>query len=172
MSDYETLVERVRLKCTECGDCWVWTGALGRCEQPTMRVNGRRTPPRPVRRILLEARGVDMKGKLATVSCETRTCVAPHHLTAMTRRALVKRSVVRTQYHKRVDRCAKLAARKREAGRSLPQEVVDKVRASASAAAAAKEVGISRSTAIAIRAWRTHKDYTNPFAAILCGAST
>lgn len=167
MSDYESLVERVRLKCTECGDCWVWTGALSH-GTPVMSVRaGGKKSMQSVRRLLLVAKGKDPGRKLATTGCETALCVSPEHLVAMTRQALTKRSCLRTGYANRLDRRAKVQAASK-ARRKLTDEQAAEVRASnLLLRELAAKYGVAKETIGAIRRGKSYRNYTGPFAGLL-----
>lgn len=161
------LVERVRMRCTDFGDCWEWQGALqSGGSTPTMRI-GKETIG--VRRALLQLKGTDLSGKVATYKCGNTLCVNPEHLQATTRKKLSKRSAQEHKYGSNLARNAKVAAAAR-ARSSLTQEIVDQIRrAEGTQRAIAARFGVSQHTVCQIRRGLAWRDYTNPFMQLLQG---
>jgi hypothetical protein len=85
------LTEHIKARSIDDGGCWIWQGCVQVCgTTPTMRVPETRKTA-SVRRLLLTAKGVDVKGKLATYTCESPLCVHPEHTAAVTRKKLQER---------------------------------------------------------------------------------
>jgi hypothetical protein len=68
-------------------DCWLWIGGLTAQGYPTVTLDGRKVY---LHRLMLLARGLNLRGKIVHHRCETRRCIAPYHLRAMSRRAHVR----------------------------------------------------------------------------------
>jgi len=68
-------------------DCWLSTGGVTAEGYSAVRLDGRQVY---LHRLMLEARGIKLDGKIVHHRRETRRCVAPYHLKAMNRRAHVR----------------------------------------------------------------------------------
>lgn len=160
------LVEFVRTRCTECGDCWEWQGATqeGNGNTPMMKHKRR---VRPVRRAMLEAIGVKVAGRLATYKCGNVRCVNPAHLEAVTRSVLQSRISKNTRYHSNPATLAK-SAQSRRLRAKLSPELAQRIRDNeGSQRAIAREFGVCQATVGAIKSGRTWRDYSNPFGGLL-----
>lgn len=158
-------IERIRLKCIECGECWMWQGATDGGRTPVMRGPGRVLIS--VRRRVLILSGIDVTGKLAVSTCEEYLCVAPKHAAAWTRKRLQQRSAKTTRYGKSVSRMAKIAEKRRESAK-LSMEIATQIRNdTGSQRERAKKYGICQSTVSAIDRGLIWKDYSNPFSALV-----
>ena len=157
------LMDRIRAKCREDGDCLIWEGA-GAEKTPTMRIPGSRALV-PVRRVLLEIAGKWKGAAVATNTCGNSACVAEEHAIGATRRALVKAAVARTGYHKRPTRNARISAISRAAVGKLSAEAVEDIRSSdLSTRALAAIHGVSQAAIWDVVAGNTYRDYAaNPF---------
>lgn len=160
------VLKRIRANCTECGDCLMWNGSVDTSGTPMVRVPGNRKMT-PVRRLVLQAMGTAIKGKLATTSCDRKLCVAQDHAVAATRAELQQLTADRTLFQQRPGRNAKISASKRARGVVTPEQVAELRASPLSTRAAARLMGIAQSTAQQIRSGETHKDYSSPFAGMV-----
>jgi hypothetical protein len=153
------LMDKIRSRSIECGDCLLWQGA-GADKTPCMRLPGERSLV-SVRRVVLEIAGKWRAGMLATNTCGTAACVGEDHAIGVTRKALVKRAVERTAYHKRPTRNAKISAIARASGRLSPEAVADIRASDLPTRALAERHGVSQSTVWELVSGKTYRDY-NP----------
>lgn len=72
-------MEKIRLKCMECGDCLIWLGSQGRRGAPEVYHAGKRYQVREVVAHLTGHPKSGKKGVWAT-NCESPDCVAPEHV--------------------------------------------------------------------------------------------
>lgn len=162
------LLNRIKGRSIEDGDCWIWQGgATGRSKTPMMRkvVGG---PGEAVRRIIArDVQGKAIDGRVVTTTCGNPSCVAPEHVLVATKRALGRLNVARTGYTSNPARNAKISRVARERWGKLDAEQVADIRAAKSAREAAERHGISKSVASGIRAYRTWKDYSSPWAGLM-----
>jgi hypothetical protein len=155
------LQARVLSFCCEDGECLIWNGGTDSGHVPQMRWDGR---VQSVRRLLLQEKGQNLKGKYATVNCGNPLCVAQGHLTVLTRKQLSKRSAKVTKYHERVTRRIAISKARREKGTVLDMQKAREIRASGlTSRQAAKEFGCSQYAAWSVIAGRTWVDYSDPF---------
>jgi predicted DNA-binding protein (UPF0251 family) len=145
------------------GDCWDWKLCCEAGVTPVMK------PPRtrkmaPVRRVILIAKGVKVKGKDATCSCGNAKCVNPDHAVAWSRSKTMKRTTERTKFTQSVTRNAAISRSKRSKSK-LTIETVREIRLDpCTQREAATKYNISQHTVWSIRTHRTWKEYANnPF---------
>lgn len=157
----EQIAAAVWARCHDDGDCMLWDGAVARNAGPAMTspYTGKTAP---VRRVLMQALGFDIQGKIATTTCEHRLCMAKPHLLALTRAQLQARSGPKLSAN--VVRSAKLAEIKR-ATCYLTMDIVREMRASGMRATdAAEHWGIPLQTAARVLRHDSWKEYgANPF---------
>lgn len=160
----EDLIERIRKRIEEVGDCWEWTGALQpNAPTPVMRYHQRTSQ---VRRFIAEAQGKNLKGKLATCKCRNELCVNPEHVVVITRKRLQELLAKERQYQTNPVRMKKLAEKAR-AKSKLNQHLVEEIRsAEGSQREIALRYGITQAAVSSIKRGRTWKDYSNPFAGL------
>lgn len=80
----KTIVDVIKEKTIEVGDCMEWTGYVHICGYPQTSTGGK---PITVRRLLAIRLGMNPGKRVVTNSCGNRMCVAPHHLLMTTRKA-------------------------------------------------------------------------------------
>jgi hypothetical protein len=148
-------------RCHEDGDCVLWDGGCDDQDVPYLRLPGSRKVV-AARRVLLNALGVEIHGKLATTSCGHPKCLAEGHCVAWTRKQLQKRSGRKIAGN--VVRAAKLQAARR-GGATLSMEKVREGRQSGMTGRAFAELhGVTLSTAQKALNGKSWKDYgANPF---------
>lgn len=151
-------------RCHADGDCLIWDGAVAQNSGPavTSPFTGRTAP---ARRVLMQALGMDIAGKMATTTCGNPLCMERGHLIAWTRKELQQRTGKGLSVN--VLRSAKLAevARRRS---YLTMEVVRDIRASGLRATdAAKRWNIPLQTAARVIRHDSWREYAgNPFAGL------
>ncbi len=159
------LGQRIRARCVECGDCWLWTGAVINGEVPAMRLPGSRKI-HAVRRLILEARGIKPGPRCAIAKCDQKRCVRPAHAKAATRAEVQERCTRILAHQQRPSRNAKLSAHSRKRGKLTPEQV-DEIRSTTtSQEELAKRWGVSQDTIWKARKRLTYRDYSGPMAAI------
>jgi hypothetical protein len=161
------LLERVKAKVIEVGDCWEWQGAMqSRSPVPTMNFEGK---VKPVRRHLAEAMDLPVQGKLATYKCGNPLCVHPDHLMVITRKKLQQRIAKEFKHHSNPLRLKKLSDRAR-AHSKLTVELAQAIRdAEGKQRDIAAQFGVTQATVSVIKRGVTWRDYTNPFTQLLGG---
>lgn len=162
------LIDRIRSRCVDCGDCWIWHGAVGggrATKHPQMKINGKVCYVR--REVYVAAYGEIPKGRNVARTCESALCVNPAHLAAQTVSKIQKR-VAATGVYSTPARGKKIAASKRAAFGKLTEDQVREIRESdVPAKHLAERFGICPSNASSIRRGERWKDYSNPFAALM-----
>jgi Fic family protein len=159
----EEVKQRIWMRCTDCGDCKLWTGPVSAGGVPRMRLPGQK--PENPRRALLRAMGVETKGKMATTSCESLLCLAEEHAVAWPRQKLQKRSTTRP---KTVQTRMRLREVRQEMGVALDMDKAREMRASGmTAQEAAQMYGISSRHATRVLNNEYWKDYSHPFSGLM-----
>tara|TARA_R110002126_G_scaffold267214_2_gene410630 strand:+ start:232 stop:735 length:504 start_codon:yes stop_codon:yes gene_type:complete len=159
------LINYVKKRSEEIGDCWEWTGALQQCgTTPTMRYQQQTIS---VRRLLLMGQGLDVAGKVATSSCGNKLCVNPDHLELITRKRLTKRIAANFANSISLMRKAHISISMRQRSK-LTAALADEIRQSdGKQRDIAKRYGVSQTTVNGIKNGRTWRDYLNPFAQLI-----
>lgn len=162
------LLEYLRARSEEVGECWEWTGALQSARgSPVMRYE---RVAQPVRRVIAIELGMQVKGRMATVRCCNSLCVNPGHVVVLTRKQLQQRTAKVTQLHANPTRCRKLAQTARRTAK-LTEAQVAEIRAleGLTQRQIAARYGIAQATVSAIRRGVKWKDYSNPWLQLLKG---
>lgn len=162
------IIERVRARCIECGDCWEWQGAVQKDNgnTPVINVDG---TVRPVRRVLLEAAGVRLKKRVVTFACGNHLCVNPEHLQAMTRTEFQLRLSQTVRSHSNPVTLANISRAARRNSK-LDAQTAESIRqAEGSHREIAKRFGVCAATVGSIKRGRIWRDYTNPFSNVVEG---
>jgi DNA-binding CsgD family transcriptional regulator len=160
------LLEYLRARSDEVGQCWEWTGALqGPRGAPVMRHDG---VAQPVRRVIAEQLGLPVRSRMATVRCCNNLCVNPAHVVVLTRKQLQQRTAKVTQLHADPLRCRKLAQTARRTAKLTEAQVIE-IRSldGLTQRQIAAQYGVSQSTVSAIRRGVKWKDYSNPWLQLL-----
>lgn len=159
-----TLMDYVRERIEEVGECWEWQLAFHSGGYPVAHWGGKVLN---VRRALLKELGADVERRFATYRCGNCLCVRPEHIEAATRAKIHKRAAKKTKYGTLITRRQKLAAAARRRSRLTPEQVEAIRNDSRPQRTVALEYGISQSTVSLIRLGLTWRDYTNPFSQLL-----
>lgn len=162
------MLDDIKARCEEVGECWIWQGATGQTGYPIVKVAGQGC--KLVRRLVLELRGVELKPRQPTVTtCNDKLCVCPEHVKA-TNPSSVGRAAAKRGAFSSPARGAKIAkARRAAADSKLTAEAAREIRESSeSGPALARKYGVNRSRIQAIKSGKAWKDYTgNPFQGLM-----
>jgi hypothetical protein len=167
------LLERVRAKVIEDGDCWEWQGCMGNNRIPQISY---RNQTMTVRRALLIDSGHAIKGtSQVRSSCGNQQCVNPAHAVVVDTRAFMRQhGRAMTDTAKNVLRCARIAAAQRD-NSNLSFNDVTAIRASTeSYRTLGERYGVCKDYIGKIKRGEVWKDFSaasNPFAAMI-GALT
>lgn len=81
-------IQRIKSRCDECGDCWIWPGHVDANGIPKINVDG---TPRSVRRVLYEHFHGPVRPKMEVkAKCGLKRCVSPNCSDVFTRSASMK----------------------------------------------------------------------------------
>ncbi len=166
MSD---ILNKIKSRCVEDGDCWVWQGALAGNGTPKMHVATEKGAKKQdsVRRVVAKALDKNIDGKVVTSACGNRRCVCPDHVLVATKRQLGVLNAERTGYAQNPVRCEKIAMHARQTRAKLTPEMVAEIRSMPSARLAAETMGINKTVATEIRSFKRWKEYRgNPWAGL------
>lgn len=174
-SEYTAFVARVRARCEEVGDCWVWQGARKKTnDQPVLQLKERRVVN--IRRHLAQLAGRPQANDrtwsaTSGKACEAG-CVNPEHV------RLVNRPTLQRESAAAMDAGTVLARRKKMFDRLIERgcaRLTDEMRAEIDAsdepaAALARRFGVVKSTVSAYRNGLTFvlpKMTNNPFQGLM-----
>lgn len=158
------LIDRIRERIEEIGDCWEWTGALqAKSPTPVMRYKQRTSQ---VRRFIAIAMNKKLDGRLVTCKCRNELCVNPDHILVVTRKRLQEMLAKERQYQTNPVRMKKLADKARTRSKLTPALVDEIKNAEGTQRAIAKQYGITQAAVSSIKRGRTWKEYSNPFAGL------
>jgi hypothetical protein len=161
------LLDRIRDRVIEVGDCWEWQGSLQtNSPVPTMNYAGK---VKPVRRHLAEEMGLKLDGKLATYKCGNQLCVHPDHIAVITRKRLQQRIAKEQKHQLNPLRRKQLSDIARKNGK-LTLEQAHAIRdAEGPQREIAKRFGVTQATVSVIKRGVSWRDYTNPFIQLFGG---
>lgn len=153
----------LRSRCTRCGKCLLWDKAVDDAGVPITRLPKSRKVYQ-ARRVLMEAMGHDLTGKIATTSCGDSRCMEEKHAVAWTRQQLQARSGLK--FKGNLARGAMLAAHRRKTAR-LTLETVRAARLSGvSATVFAEREGVALSTAAKALRGESWREYGSAFGGV------
>lgn len=159
------LIERIRSRCEEVGECWEWQGALQKVSRtPVIRHSGN---ARCVRRVIAEGQGHNIVDKVVTYKCGNKLCCNPDHLAVMTKTALQKRTNKHHVRYMSLSRRQRVAEAKRATAKLTPQQVEAIREDTRPQRAIAKAYGISQTTVSRIKRGEMWRNYTSPFIHLL-----
>jgi hypothetical protein len=160
-----TLVEYVKTRSEEVGDCWEWQGALQACGTTPMMRHQSKTIS--VRRLIMQDQGLEVEGKVATCTCGNHLCVNPEHLELITRKKLTKRVAPMLRRSVSMLRKSKISIMARHRAK-LTVEMAEEIRqAEGKQRDIAKRFGVSQATVSVIKRGLAWRDYNNPFALLI-----
>ncbi len=158
-------IEQIKMRCTECGECWHWNGYGGLSgNHPQMKVNGKL---KLVRRYAYElARGAIPPGLLLVPWCDNRKCINPDHMKAVTESQKGKRAAARGAFSSPA-RGRKIAESRRATSAKINMEIAAEIRMSEETGPVlAARYGINRSLVGCIKRGERWKDYANPYSTL------
>lgn len=162
-------LQAIRLRCTECGDCWLWDGALcggynGSHRTPSMHFRGKTAS---VRRVVYELRhGGIPEGKVISPRCGQRLCVSPECLQALTVKQSKERAAKRGAFSNPGKN--RRGAMTKRARSWITDEMVAQIRtANVASRKIAADTGVSLSHVKAIRRGQARRDYANPLGGLM-----
>jgi hypothetical protein len=148
-------------RCTCCGDCLLWDGAVAKGGVPMVR-DPDTAKVTSARRLLLIAMGVEVEGMLATTNCGNPLCMTEKHAIARSRKWLQKR--IGKDNSTNIKRSAALAIARRKTA-ILTMDLVRQARSAGMKGPQMVEAyGCSLSAAYSALRGRTWKEYGGPFA--------
>jgi hypothetical protein len=159
------LMEKIRARCEENGDCLLWPGAIT-TRGPVVTLEQRQIQ---LRRVVWEDdhQKPFPPDRVASIDCGHINCLAAEHIIARTRAQLVART---NRLHASAGRSAKIANGKRR-GSKLTDEAAEDIRTSALLPQElADKHSITKAYVYMIRAGRFRRNYSSPFAGLLLGA--
>ena len=159
------LLDYVKSRTEEIGDCWEWAGALQACGTTPMMRHHKQTIS--VRRLLMLEQGLEVEGKVATSTCGNHLCVNPKHLELITRKRLTKRIALGFSRSVSLLRKAQISTLVRQRSKLTAEQAEEIRQASGKQRDIAKLYGVSQSTVCAIKHGRIWRDYLNPFAQLI-----
>jgi hypothetical protein len=118
------LVERIKSRSVEVGECWEWRGAKQHQSTTPMINYNRRSMS--VMRALAKNAGKEVTGLVATTSCRNPMCVNPAHLVLLSRGDLLVKVSGEQQFQKRT--ASRLAVSNGSKRRKLSHEAVKEIR--------------------------------------------
>jgi predicted XRE-type DNA-binding protein len=158
----QQLIEMIRSRCEEVGDCWEWQGYTHVVSgMPVMSYQGRNNR---VRRVLAMGLGMNCCGKVVTNTCRNMLCVNPEHLQLMLRQSFNRRNAKEHAglYINPAHRAKK--AKIMRARSRLTPEIVEAIRNDPRPQRVIAEAyGTTQPTVSHIKRGHTWRDYTNPF---------
>lgn len=154
----------VREKCTEVGDCLIWTGRKTDSGYPRMTRDGREFIVRREMAAMKIGRALTPR-EMATCTCGERACLEWDHIAVQDIQRVRQQTGAKGKYST-PSKGIRLAIARRQ-GAKIDMETVKAIRASqdASHVEAAKH-GISSSMVRRIRSHQKWRDYSSPFAGL------
>jgi hypothetical protein len=154
-------LKMIKDRCTEDGECWLWTGAKDDRGRPTMHYKRKTVAVRRVVRMLTDRKDIPA-GMQVPCSCGNTGCVSPVCSTVATPKERAQMAASRGVFN-RPDAILKSVMTTR-ARSHITDDKVERIRSAEGPAwKVAEAEGISVSYAKEIRANRSRKDYRNPF---------
>lgn len=168
MAKNTELIESIRMRCVECGDCWLWQGAMSDSRSSKRPVMQHENKVQSVRRVVAGAVGKKIVGNLrASNICADSRCVAPDHVKIMDQKQIQTRASEITKHQSNPARIKKMQ-------QSLPQkilnwEMVHEIRASDKThRQLAAEYGVTPCTIWGVKTHRSWREYqANPFSGLM-----
>lgn len=154
------VVLAIHAKCTEEGDCLLWTGRTNGCGHPKLS-------RQPARRVVWEAvNGPIPAGKMVTTSCRDVACLAPGHLVLTTKSevSLINNACTTT----RLKRSASAARTARAKFGKITMDIARQIRTTDKTGRDwAKELGVSVSLVSLVRQNKSWVEHSSPWAGLL-----
>lgn len=153
-------LENLHMYCDEVGECLYWAQGVNSAGYPNAKIDGKTTMIK--RHVFKLATGMQLdKMQLVSSRCGHKLCVTPGCLFATTHSAIIKKQYKSGARNKAFEYPSRLARAKMTGKAKVNEEIVAAIRAlpqGTSAAEAAAQFGIHKSTANNImtgRSWKT-----------------
>lgn len=159
------LLQVIRSRSKECGDCWEWMGSFTSGCVPMMYHRGKRCPVRSL--ILSGLKGTPTPPKhVASTTCENGWCVNPEHAKNITKTKMLERSRKNTNQEARA---AKIAATQIKRIGKIDDAAMDRImNGDEKGVHLAQELGVDQSLISAYRLGKAGKyRKANPFAGLM-----
>lgn len=163
---------RILAKCTEDGDCLIWTGKVNKKGAPvgTEWIDGKDRYVGIRRRAYEEYHGVKINPRKNVTTCGNPACLAKEHLSLISVSERVRRTHARMDAGTKIRRNKALSAAARANNGKLTPEQVDAIRQSDEGPyIIARKLGVNGVVASRIKRGEGWKDYSaaaNPFAGL------
>ena len=154
------ILEKIKLRCKECGDCLLWPGATNGKGHPKSEGTTLR------RQVWTAAKGPIPQGKLVTVDCGQSLCLEPEHLVLTTRSEMTKKVNARPAVKAR--RAASGVRLNRARMGKIDMDIARQIRSDDRTGKAwAAELGVSESLISHVRCGIRYAELSNPFAGLI-----
>lgn len=158
-------LKHIKDRCDEVGNCWLWRQSVNKSGYPILKID--RKPWRIARWVLTQTLGREIgAGMCASPSCGDRRCCSPTCLREATRSEVTHKghkSGARAANHQSVIRYREAIIRRGGAILSMEKAREIRARDDLSAAAIAREYGVSASS---IKLLRANKTWREPGASV------
>jgi hypothetical protein len=164
MSAPTYLLNKIKSRCDEVGDCWLWKQGCSDSDMPQITL-GNKT--RAVRRVVYaEVHGEIPDGKVVSPKCGHKKCVSPECLEAVTHKH-AHQNAARRGAHSSMGKIVRTALAMR-ARSHITEEVVQRIREfEGPIRLICAETGVSESHAKSIRQGKARRDFVaSPFAGL------
>lgn len=153
-------LEEIYARCTEDGDCLIWTGPANNYRHPTLSGAA-------VRRIVWRLlHGEIPDGKLVTTNCGDSLCLCKDHLVLTTKSEVSLKVAQRHDYALR--KAASNARTAREKFGLITMDIARDIRESdKTGVALAAELGVSVYLISNVRTHKSWREHSNPFAGLM-----
>lgn len=153
-------LSEIKARCSEDGDCLIWTGATNAGGHPKFsRASGRRV-------VWELVHGTLQPADLITVTCGCSLCLNPQHLKKTTKSEVSRVTNARPDI--KAKRIASNQRSAREKGTKITMETARMIRASdKTGLALAAELQVSPSLITSVRKNKTWREHGNPFAGLM-----
>jgi DNA-binding XRE family transcriptional regulator len=154
------ILDVIREKSVEEGDCWLWTGYVATSGHPYTSTGGKGST---VARSVATRLGMKVDGKVVRMKCNNKLCVNPAHLSVISRPDLARQTLVAST--RTIEwKMKHIAATRRKS--KLTMDMVRQIRNAEgfTQKQLAQQYGVHQRVIHNIRSGSGWKDTTNPFA--------
>lgn len=158
------LLQVIRSRSKECGDCWEWAGSFTSGSVPMMYHQGIR---RPVRALIMAGLkdSPTPQGHVASTSCENGWCVNPEHARNITKSKMLIRTRKNTNQEARAAKIS--ATQTKRLGKLDDAAIIRIMDGEEKGVHLAKELGVDQSLISAYRLGKAGRfRRANPFAGL------
>lgn len=159
-----TTLEKIKSRCEEVADCWIWQGYTTQTGYPMAKIGGK---VQLVRRVVCELDGRKPAPRQPVAStCNEKRCCNPEHTFPSTIQAVAKAAAKRGAFST-LSRRAKIAATKRAAGKLTMDKATEIRLRTEPAHMLAPIYGVDKSLIVRVRAGKAWRDLSSsPFAGL------